>query len=221
MTVPAYSVVTATTLDTEPERFPTEDGSGDYIQTAARAVLDTDATGKKADTADDYLYADNFDYKEEEVNYIVDRGNEPRYMLDTHGAWIVENGRLKQENAAGVTQWNGGDPATIVGDWRWMDYSASVDMELPNADANRYERLTIRAQTGMNWNDSGYTLEINGAGSWKLFRIGSAVASGSVAKDDTGKYNVKLIGLGDSVYATSTARLSPATPMQIRCSPAV
>lgn len=47
MTVPAYSVVTATTLDTEPERFPTEDGSGDYIQTAARAVLDTDATGKK------------------------------------------------------------------------------------------------------------------------------------------------------------------------------
>ena len=32
-----------------------------------------------------------------------------------------------------MTQWNGGDPATIVGDWRWMDYSASVDMELPNA----------------------------------------------------------------------------------------
>ena len=217
VTVPAYSVVTATTLDTEPERFPTEDGSGDYIQTAARAVLDTDATGKKADTADDYLYADNFDYKEEEVNYIVDRGNEPRYMLDTHGAWIVENGRLKQENAAGVTQWNGGDPATIVGDWRWMDYSASVDMELPNADANRYERLTIRAQTGMNWNDSGYTLEINGAGSWKLFRIGSAVASGSVAKDDTGKYNVKLIGLGDSVYAyingTLVTSYTDANPM--------
>ena len=180
-------------------------------------MLDTDATGKKADTADDYLYADNFDYKEEEVNYIVDRGNEPRYMLDTHGAWIVENGRLKQENAAGVTQWNGGDPATIVGDWRWMDYSASVDMELPNADANRYERLTIRAQTGMNWNNSGYTLEVNGAGSWKLFRIGSAVASGSVAKDDAGKYNVKLIGLGDSVYAyingTLVASYTDANPM--------
>ena len=217
VTVPAYSVVTATTLDTEPERFPTEDGSGDYIQTATRAVLDTDATGKKADTADDYLYADNFDYKEEELNYIVDRGNEPRYMLDTHGAWIVENGRLKQENAAGVTQWNGGDPATIVGDWRWMDYSASVDMELPNADANRYERLTIRAQTGMNWNNSGYTLELNGAGSWKLFRIGSAVASGSVAKDDAGKYNVKLIGLGDTVYAyingTLVTSYTDANPM--------
>ena len=147
----------------------------------------------------------------------MDRGNEPRYMLDTHGAWIVENGRLKQENAAGVTQWNGGDPATIVGDWRWMDYSASVDMELPNADANRYERLTIRAQTGMNWNNSGYTLEVNGAGSWKLFRIGSAVASGSVAKDDAGKYNVKLIGLGDSVYAyingTLVASYTDANPM--------
>ena len=98
-----------------------------------------------------------------------------------------------------------------------MDYSASVDMELPNADANRYERLTIRAQTGMNWNNSGYTLEVNGAGSWKLFRIGSAVASGSVAKDDAGKYNVKLIGLGDSVYAyingTLVASYTDANPM--------
>ena len=90
-------------------------------------------------------------------------------------------------------------------------------MELPNADANRYERLTIRAQTGMNWNNSGYTLELNGAGSWKLFRIGSAVASGSVAKDDAGKYNVKLIGLGDTVYAyingTLVTSYTDANPM--------
>ena len=28
--------------------------------------------------------------KETTENYLVSRGNEPRYMLDTHGAWIVE-----------------------------------------------------------------------------------------------------------------------------------
>ena len=50
-----------------------------------------------------------------------------------------------------------------------------------------------------------------------MFRIGSAVASGSVAKDDAGKYNVKLIGLGDSVYAyingTLVASYTDANPM--------
>ncbi len=215
ITVPAYSVVTATTLDTTPARFPTEKDNGDYIQTETRSVLDTDSTGKNADTTDDYLYADNFDYVEEgkvaEYNvttgeetlqdYIVSRGSEPRYMLDTHGAWIVEEGQLKQENDSSVNQWNGGDPATIVGDWRWMDYSASIDVTLPKAEAGRYERLTIRAQTGMNWNNSGYTLEINGAGNWKLFRIGAQVANGTVTKNADGKYNLKLIGLGDTVYA--------------------
>ena len=139
--------------------------------------------------------------RETTENYLVSRGNEPRYMLDTHGAWIVENGQLKQENASSVNQWNGGDPATIVGDWRWMDYSASIDVTLPGAEASRYERLTIRAQTGMNWNNSGYTLEINGAGSWKLYRIGTQIASGTVTKNAEGKYNLKLVGLGDTVYA--------------------
>ena len=48
--------------------------------------------------------------------YLKARGNEPRYLLDTHGAWIVEDGRLKQELGSSVAQWNGGEPATIVGD---------------------------------------------------------------------------------------------------------
>ena len=231
ITVPAYSVVTATTLDTTPARFPTEKDDGDYIQTGTRSVLDTDSTGKNADTTDEYLYADNFEYVEEgkvagynvttneetQQDYIVSRGNEPRYMLDTHGAWIVEGGRLKQENESSVNQWNGGDPATIVGDWRWMDYSASIDVTLPNAEAGRYERLTIRAQTGMNWNNSGYTLEINGAGSWKLFRIGTQVANGTVAKNAEGKYNLKLTGLGSTVYAyindVRVAKYNDANPM--------
>ena len=83
-------------------------------------MLDTDYTGKNQNTTDDYLYADNFEYTNEEdvtvynattgkettENYLVSRGNEPRYMLDTHGAWIVENGQLKQENDSSVNQWN-------------------------------------------------------------------------------------------------------------------
>ena len=69
----------------------------------------------------------------------------------------------------------------------------------------------------MNWNDSGYTLEINGAGSWKLFRIGTQVANGTVAKNAEGKYNLKLTGLGSTVYAyindVRVAKYNDANPM--------
>ncbi len=195
VTLPPYSMATATTLDTDPGNVPKAD-----IHNQDRAVLDTDATGRSnGTTTDKVLYADNFEYAEEPANYLKERGNEPRYMLNTHGAWIVENGELKQELAGSVSQWNGGDPSTIVGDFRWMDYAASVDIRIPDASANAYARLTVRSQTGMNWNNSGYTLNINGAGSWELYRIGTRVDSGTVAKNAEGKYKVAMMALGNTV----------------------
>lgn len=105
-------------------------------------------------------------------------------------------------------------PATTIQESGDAD---ATDVTLPNAEAGRYERLTIRAQTGMNWNNSGYTLEINGAGSWKLFRIGTQVANGTVAKNAEGKYDLKLIGLGSTVYAyiddVRVAKYNDANPM--------
>lgn len=210
VTIPAYGMVTATTLDTTPARIPQED-----IHNADRTVLDTDSTGKNADTTDNVLYADNFEYAEESamevynaktktttnVDYMAARGNEPRYMLDTHGAYIVENGRLKSELTTSVGQWNAGEPSTIVGDFRWMDYMTKIDVQIPEASASTYARLGIRTQTGMNWNQSGYTLEISGNGSWKLYRVGSAVANGTVTATTDGKYELKLAALGDTITA--------------------
>ncbi len=213
LTVPAYSVSTATTLATEPERAPKDD-----IHNEDRTVLDTDKAGKtNGVTTDNVLYADDFDYQEEPVNYLAERGNEPRYMLDAHGAWIVEAGRLKQELANSVGQWNGGDPSTIVGDFRWMDYVTSVDVEIPNASDSVWARLTVRAQTGMNWNNSGYTLELNGKGAWKLYRIGSVVAEGTVKADAEGKYKLRMAAFGDTVKVMidneTVARYKDNTPM--------
>lgn len=195
LTVPAYSISTATTLDTVPERAPADD-----IHNEDRTVLDTDKTGHvNGVTTDNVLYADDFEYKEEPADYLKERGNEPRYMLDAHGAWVVENGRLKQELANSVGQWNGGDPSTIVGDFRWMDYMTSVDVQIPNASSSVWTRVSVRAQTGMNWNNSGYTLEMNGSGTWKLYRIGTVVKEGSVASNPEGKYNVRVVAFGDTI----------------------
>lgn len=217
VTLPAYSVVTATTLGDTPERAPV-----DGIHNDDRTVLDTDATGRVQNTTDKILYADNFEYKEEpamkqydvrtgtekDVPYLTARGNEPRYMLDAHGAWVVENGRLKHELAAGVSQWNGGDPSTIVGDFRWMDYTASIDVIFPQSTLDAVENhrgvlgsLTIRAQTGMNWNNSGYTLRICADGRWDLWRKGSWVLYGDIPVAEDGVYHLSLTGLGDTVTA--------------------
>jgi len=194
VTLPAYSIATATTLGTTPERTPDED-----IHNEDRLVLDTDETGAVLDTTDDVLYADDFEYDEYDENYLKDRGYEPRYMLDTHGAWLVENGELKHELTKSVAQWNGGEPSTIVGDFRWMDYVTSVDMRIPDASASTYARLTVRSQTGMNWGDSGYTLSINGKGAWQLARIGSVVASGTVDVTADNTYKVAIGAYGDTI----------------------
>lgn len=209
ITLPAYSIVTATTLDVTVKDAPAEG-----IHNEDRTVLDTDATGRNLDTTDEFLYADNFDYKEESpmeqyhvntgttsVPYLKARGNEPRYLLDTHGAWIVEDGRLKQELGSSIAQWNGGEPATIVGDFRWMDYTAEVNVQIPNAESGVWAGLGIRTQTGMNWNQSGYTLRIDGAGNWELYRVGSKIESGSVTPSEDGSYQLALTGLGDMIMA--------------------
>lgn len=163
-------MLTATTLDdytdgTEVNTTPDELAMPEEgVNTEERTVLDTDETGKNADTSDEYLYADDFEYKEEAEGYLESRGNEPRYMIDTHGAWVVEDGQLAQILTASVNQWNGGDPMTIVGDFRWMNYIADVDITVPADNDGAWAGLGIRTQGGMNWNQDGYTLRIYGSG---------------------------------------------------------
>lgn len=203
--LPPYCVATATTLSVDEDelRAPVDD-----IHNEDRAVLDTDEDGKvNGVTNDTTLYADDFDYDEysdlkvtyngKDYDYITSRGNEPRYMLDTHSAWLVEDGKLKQELSSSVDQWNGGEPSTIVGDFRWMDYVASVDATIPKGTA----RLTIRSQSGMNWNNSGYTFCLSNNGAWELYRIGTSVASGKIETTADNTYNIKLMGCGNVVSA--------------------
>ena len=221
ITLAPYSILTATTLDdytegvaegTTPDEIAMpEEG----INTEERSVLDTDETGKKADTTDEYLYADDFEYEEEadveiynsatgkteKQDYLTSRGNEPRYMIDTHGAWVVEDGQLAQISDAQLNQWNGGEPMTIVGDFRWMNYIAAVDITMPADNNNAWAGLGIRSQTGMNWNQDGYTLRIYGSGKWELYRAGSVVDSGNTAKTEDGKYTVKLAAQESQVTA--------------------
>ena len=53
VTVPAYGMVTATTLNTTPARTPEQE-----IHNEDRTVLDTDSTGRNQNTTDNVLYAE-------------------------------------------------------------------------------------------------------------------------------------------------------------------
>ena len=204
ITLKPYSILTATTLNNYADGAETGTTPAELampsegINTEDRTVLDTDETGRGTETEDEYLYADNFEYEEEAEGYLESRGNEPRYMVDTHGAWVVEDGRLVQESEASMSQWNGGEPMTIVGDFRWMNYITEVDIEIADSDA--WAGVGVRTQTGMNWDSDGYTLRVYGSGDWTLYRSGSAVSNGTVENAD-GKFTVRLAAMNSTVTA--------------------
>lgn len=242
-TVGPRSIVTFTTLHkstagTHLQRLP---------QTPAQTVLDTDSTGKTADTNDDYLYADDFQYTQEapvQVGvangagkaiapylqsrgqlpasagatgsegatrsvqpYLESRGNQPRYMVDQTGAWEVGtdptgNNVLYQymdQSMKDTHAWNPASPNTLVGDFRWQNYAASVDVSFPDP-AGGLAALGVRQQQGMTTGSAAYNIRIQPTGSWTLYRHDTAVASGSVAPKSG--YALSLTAAGATITAS-------------------
>lgn len=216
--VDAGAIATFTTLN-----YHGNDGNRaltlpEHTPLSEKAVLDTDDDGKMGEnfaevTDNVILYADDFEYDEEgtvtvnsrngeeQQDYLYSRGNEPRYMMDTHGAWVVEedgngNQRLGQVLTSKVSEWNNGDPETIVGDYRWMNYRASIDVQ----NDNGYALLGIRQQTGMYSTDSGYNLYIEGE-TWKLRKCGTVLLSGSMPERKGDYYNLTLEGKDNIITA--------------------
>ncbi|MDR1642511.1 MAG: S-layer homology domain-containing protein [Clostridiales bacterium] len=182
-----------------------------------KAVLDTDSTGRVLDDTDEILYADDFEYegygnvevgtqngaKKSNISYLESRGNEPRYFVDGSGAFVVQDSpsgqKLGQILTASVSQWNNNTPNAGVGDHRWSNYKASVDVEVTPGTAN-YAAIAIRQQTGMSL-ESGYNFRIDGNGAWTLKRHSATVATGTVAANTEGKYRIALQGKNANITA--------------------
>ncbi len=212
--VQPYSVLTATTLvhhDNAEHNVP-------LPVEGARTVLDTDATGSVRDTTDTVLYADDFDYSSRTVpvigeggrivgtaDYVTSRGGPksviPRYTSDRNGAFeaFLPDGSsdyvLRQQvdlpsMGLGGT-WNEGTPITGVGDSRWLDYVASVDVSFENDSTqggDNYAAIGARQQGGESshaMHGTPYFLKFWFDGGWSFWVGGGSVASGNVI-DGTG-----------------------------------
>jgi hypothetical protein len=213
--VKPYSVVTVTTLKnhSKPEyntSLPVE---------GQRTVLDTDASGWVQNSNDKILYADNFDYSNRTVpiigsggrivgsdSFIKSRGGSksviPLYTHDRNGGFEAylpdgsDNYVLRQQVDQGIMglggTWKRGDPVTAIGDNRWTNYKASVDVTFENNSTQgsaNYAAIGARYQGGGNShtiNGTPYVLKFWFDGTWQLLVNNSAVASGNVVNGTGG-----------------------------------
>lgn len=228
--VKPYSTVTVTSLDVSDSEEHTQ---GLPVE-GDRTVLDTDATGTVQNTEDEYLYADNFEYEGKTVpvldgrggftddteDYIVSRGGDTgamaRYTHTLNGAFevykIAEGTHVLRQQLdskeVGVgSAWNSGDPVTLLGDFRWVNYTASVDVLFERSMDNQYAQIGIR-QTGSSHrltNSCGYSLKVSETGEWQLYRSaekrssskGIELATGNLEAEQTKPgtwFNLKLSG---------------------------
>ncbi|MDH6485404.1 GH59 galactosidase [Streptomyces sp. SAI-127] len=221
-TVQPRSIVTFTTLDRSSDKATKQRLPG----TAARTVLDTDATGKKHDTHDTVLYADDFGYQEEgrvrvgtdngarkvSQSYLTSRGNQPRYLVDQTGAWEVGKDpsgdnvlyQYLDQSMKDTGAWNRNTPNTTVGDFRWENYRASVDVSFPDP-AGGLATLGVRQQKGMAATDAAYSVGIGPNGSWTFSRYGTALRTGTVAAADDYRLAVEAKGATVTAYVDGQA----------------
>ncbi|HEY5961832.1 MAG TPA: hypothetical protein VIV60_34975, partial [Polyangiaceae bacterium] len=88
--------------------------------------------------------------------------------------------------------WNNGNPITGIGDNRWLNYKASVDVSFENnsiQSGNNYAALGVRQQGGSNShyiNGTPYVLKFTFDGGWQLLVDGAAVTSGNVVSGTGG-----------------------------------
>ncbi|WP_246608108.1 sugar-binding protein [Paractinoplanes toevensis] len=218
--VKPYAVVTVTSLDV----------TGDPQWTAPlpvegeRPVLD-------ADPAHGVLWADGFDYRGKTVPVIGadgsvtnrrkdftasrggDTGADPLYTWDRNGAFeaVRVNDReyvLRQQvdrEATGVGRaWNDGEPITGVGDLRWTDYQARVDVRFERGPAaDNYAAIGARSTGGgssHSLNGTPYALRLGSDGTWQFRRTGTTVAGGTLdGFDPAGWHRLAIRVTGNQV----------------------
>ncbi|MEV0170628.1 GH59 galactosidase [Streptomyces sp. NPDC050803] len=215
-TVRPRSIATLTTLD----RSDDEATGRRLPASGQRTVLDTDATGKAPDTRDRVLYADDFGYAEEgrvqvgtdngarrtSQPYLKSRGNQPRYLVDNTGAWEVGKDasgdnvlyQYMDQSMKDTAAWNRHTPNTTVGDFRWQNYRASVDVSFPDP-AGGLAVLGVRQQKGMAVSDAAYHVRIAPDGAWAFYEYGTVIQQGTVAASD--HYRLAVEAKGATVTA--------------------
>lgn len=129
-------------------------------------------------------------------DYIESRGGKTgaiaRYTNVINGAFEAVkladgNYVLRQqldESVQGVgSAWNGSNAEVLIGDYRWMNYRANVDVQFEQTEAKSSSAVIAIRQTGGGAaikDSSGYSFEIDKDGAWKLYRKKVTILEGTI-----------------------------------------
>jgi len=221
VTIKPYSIATVTSLDV------TEDPAW-----TSQLPVEGERTVLDEGTAGGVLWQDGFDYSDRTVavldaegqltdrteSFVASRGGAtgatPLYTWDRNGAFEAYRTEsdgyvLRQQLDRATTgvggAWNGGDPITAVGDRRWTNYSASVDVRFERAAAaDNYAAIGVRSSGGDNsqsLSSTAYVLRLNSAGTWLFQRRGSTIASGTAVGTWSASawHRLKIAAAGDRI----------------------
>ncbi|UFU06350.1 bacterial Ig-like domain-containing protein [Ruania halotolerans] len=215
-----FSMTTVTSLDVTGD----EGWTTPLPVESERTVLDAGL-----DSGEGVLWSDDFDYTERTIPqltaegqvstqtdaFVEARGGEtgaiPLFTWDRNGAFEAyldgEEWVLRQQvdtEATGVGgAWNGGDPITAIGDRRWTNYRATVDVrfERETTDGN-YAAVGARSSGGDNsqsLNTTPYVLRLERDGGWQFLRMGTVTESGSIGDIGAEWHELSLQVAGDQI----------------------
>ena len=202
--VAPWSMVTVTTLrDVTPSPLPASD-EGD------RPVLDMDPA-RGVLYADDFRYADAPDMEMSRADgpslrpYLDARGGDdgavPRYANDLNGAFEIvpdaDRGhalRQQIDRAHVGAAWNDGDPRTAIGDMRWTNYRASVDVRFETGATVAHGALrhddVVAGGIGTGGIGVAGTAAVDASPAYAM--LGVREMGGAARPDDTCAYDLRL-----------------------------
>jgi hypothetical protein len=96
--------------------------------------------------------------------------------------------------ATGVGRaWNDADPITGVGDLRWTDYQARVDVRFDRGPAaDNYAAIGARSTGGgssHSLSGTPYALRLGSDGTWQFRRTGTIISSGALDRFDVARWH--------------------------------
>lgn len=144
---------------------------------------------------------------------------------DSDGGGGGGNRVLRQQvdrAATGVGKaWNSADPITGVGDLRWTDYQAQVDVQFERAPAaDNYAAIGARSTGGGNSHGlagTPYALRLGSDGGWQFQRAGAVITSGTLAGFAAGGWHrltIRVVGaqVTGSIDGTQVFTWTDASP---------
>lgn len=220
--VPAYSIVTLSTLEDGVHGTTAQYAPGDFAPDAEDTILELP-------------YRDNFEYDDypvttvggREMTYLERRGGTPRYTADQDGAFEVVGSddaahrNVLQQQIHGQNRgftwnvWGNGRqdllqtaaPSTVLGDHRWADYTATVDFQLDAVDRDgaleNFAGLGVRQTYARGGDQATYAVRVHEDGRWQLRRLDTVVASGTVPGFDGGAWHTLAVEARENVITAT------------------